>query len=275
MVAKVKFGWAYRRENRAALLARSMKTYATWRASVKDGYDWEPTPEYDPREYLLLHSQGNIGSCQGNSLADAGEHSLLLEHGVEVQLSRFWAYMVSQEADGINGDSGSTLEGGGRAARDVGICLEDSFSYPSTYTKGKAFYRANREKLLPEAENYKLLGEVPISTWSDAVRFLQSRTGPIQTGIMWGSSMDVGWEITKYTPGDGGHSTLFCGYLRVRSWPDEIGLLMKNSWGLGWGRDGYGLVAKPAFESMVRTKYNLFVGRSGAQTPVSNRPPDL
>lgn len=267
-------GWRYDRENQAAILSRSMNTYVTWRKNLLE-YDWEPPAEWDPRHWFDIESQGNIGSCQGNAMASAVEHAYMLKYGPEIQLSRFWSYVTSQEEDGISGDQGSTLDGGGRAVAKVGICKESSFPYPRSYQEGMSFYRSNRSRLLEEAAQFKLKGEVPIATWDDAVAYLKSLAGSIQTGIMWGSSMDRGWEITSYSPGSGGHSTLIPGFLKVESWEDGIGLLMKNSWGTGWGREGWCLINKRAFEQMLRTRWNIFVGRSESESPAPQPVPDV
>lgn len=267
-------GWRSDLENRSAILQRGLNPYAKWRQAAWE-YTFEKPKELDPREWFDVHSQGNIGSCQGNALADAVELAYGLKYGPEIQLSRFWAYKVSQEADGINGDQGSTLEGGSKAVTNVGICLESSFPYPGNYSQGVSFYNQNKQKLLQEAANYKLKGHVPLGSWKDVVDFLATRSGIVQIGIMWGSSMDVGWEIKSYSPGGGGHSVDLAGYLEVSGWPDGIGLLLKNSWGTGWGRNGWALCSKAAIEGMLRAQFTVFIGRAEAESPVPYQPPDI
>lgn len=267
-------GWRYEIENRAAILARSLPKYAEWKQNLKD-YPWEPAPEIDPRDWFKMESQGSLGSCQGNALASCTEYAYLLKYGPQIELSRMWAYLVSQEEDGISGDSGSTLEGGGAAASSRGLCLESSFPYPNSYSAGRSFYNANKAKLAPEALNYKLMGEVPLATWDDCVLFLKSRTGSIQTGLMWSTSCDVEWEQKSYSPGNGGHSTVLCGYLKVDGWPDGIGLLHKNSWGTDWGRGGWTLIHKNAIEAMLKARNNLFIGRTESESPIPTPKPDL
>lgn len=265
--------WRHDLEDEKAILKRSMQTYSAWRDAVL-AYDHPRPAEVDPREWFDIESQGNLGSCAGNAVASCAEYCYMLRYGPEIQLSRMWAYLTAQQQDNINGDSGSTLDGCGKATKSIGICLESSFPYPTSYSKGLAFYKQNKATLEQEAANYKLNAEVPITTWGDCVDFIAT-TGPVQTGIMWGSSMDVGWEIKNYSPGSGGHSTVFCGYLKVNGWPDGIGLLMKNSWGTGWGREGWALVHRNAFEQMLRGQWNLFVGRSDSASPEPKPKPDI
>ena len=267
-------GWRFELENRAAIMARSMETYYAWRRSLEE-YDWTEAEEIDPREWFDIESQGNLGSCAGNAVASCAEYCYHLKYGPEIQLSRMWAYLTAQEASGITGDTGSTLDGCTMAVSKRGICLEESFPYPKSYNEGLSYYRANKSRLAEEAANYKLLGEVPINSWDDAVRFLKSRTGAIQTGLLWSSSCDVEWEQKSYSPGSGGHSTALVGYLPVSGWPSGIGLLHKNSWGTGWARGGYSLIHKAAFDVMLRTKYNIFVGRAEAESPTPIVTPDL
>jgi hypothetical protein len=59
------------------------------------------------------------------------------------------------------------------------------------------------------------------------------------------------------------------------SWPDGIGLLMKNSWGPGWGRDGWAVIHKAAYEGMLRSKWNIMIGRAQAESPLPQPTPDV
>ena len=267
-------GYRFDLENRAAILNRGLRHYAAWRKKVED-YDHLRPKEIDSRGWFDVHNQGNIGSCQGNALADAIELAYMLKYGPEIQLSRFFAYRESQIQDGINGDQGSTLDGGTKAVEQVGLCLESSFPYPNSYSSGLSFYNANRSRLREEAKNYKANGAIPLGSWDDMVEFLATRSGIVQIGIMWGRSMDAGWEIKSYSPGGGGHSVNFVGYLEVSGWPDGIGLLLKNSWGTNWGRGGYCLCHKNAVDAMVRSSWNVFIGRSQAESPEPNIDPDI
>lgn len=265
-------GWLHERENRAAILARSLPTYSDWKASL-DQYQWEPPKELDPREFWKVSNQGQMGSCQGNALADSAEICNLLRTGEYVQLSRNWAYYCSQKFDGLIGrDQGSTLDGGGKAAGQVGFVLESDFAYTDNYRQGLSQFQARYDELLPKAAQFQMHGEVPLQSYDDILLFLQSLAGPVQIGVMWG--LGTGWEIKQYRAGSGGHSVVFAGYLRVNGWP-KPGLLQANSWGPQVGEGGWQLWHPDAVEAACRHQWNVFIGRSDMRSPVPRPKPDL
>lgn len=260
-------GYAYNHENQAAILQRSIPTYCRWRAEVDDMGVWKVPDELDPREWYDIHNQGNQGSCQGHSLADSVDYCHYLETGIEVNTSRGFAYLASQQADGLLGsDQGSTLNGGSKAAI-FGIPLETRFPYTESYRALLTKYRnESAEILLDETNLWHLKGEVPLATEEDCFRFLSTRSGIIQIGIMWG--LPDAWEITSYSSGGGGHAVTIAGYLKVSTagWNGR-GYLLKNSWGEVWGKSGWCLLKPSVLTQMLKARYTVFIGRSQPETP--------
>ncbi len=92
------------------------------------------TPDrVDPRKHMLwdkgflkTENQGQIGSCQGQSLTECGEFCYTLKTGLVIQFSRMFAYIESQKHNNIRTDSGSTLTGGTHAAKNVGSVAKRS-----------------------------------------------------------------------------------------------------------------------------------------------------
>ena len=230
-------------------------------------YDWRPPAQLDPRAWFDIHDQGRVGSCQGNSLADAVEFAHLIATGEEVQLSRSFSYMSSQEKDGLLGsDSGSTLSGGTWAAAR-GVPDESLFPYQSSYREMLSAYRDSRDKVLA-GPLYQCAQAVGIYSSDEAVAFLGSFSGAIQIGLDWNVALTDGWEIKKYQPARrGGHAVLICGYVPVASWKEKYGLLLKNSWSKTWGRDGWALVKPSAFDQMINARYTTAIGRSDCTAP--------
>lgn len=231
----------------------------------------DPPAELDPRAWFDLHNQGSVGSCQGQSLADAVEFAHLMQTGEEVQISRAFAYLRSQEHDGLLGrDAGSTLSGGTTAARE-GIPPERAFPYVASYRSILSTYRSARDSL---PKTYRCKQAARINSYDEVLEFLQRGLGCVHIGIRW--SLPNQWEITRY-PGarGGGHAVNLVGYLRVDSWPSP-GILLKNSWGSGWGRNGYALLHPTAVDQMAKAQWNVFVGRFEAEsTPAPNVEIDL
>lgn len=258
-------GWRHDVENRAAILSRSLRTYAAWRESLGQ-YSWEPPKEIDPRPYWAVSNQLQMGSCQANSLADAAELCGLLANGQYVQLSRNWPYYWSQHFSGLLGrDAGSTLDGGTKCAQQIGFLREEDFPYTDNYREGLSRWNSQKDSLLAKAGEFKMLGEVPLQSYDDIYHFLASGAGVVQIGVLWGVGTE--WEIRRYRGGGGGHSVLYAGYLQVEGWP-KPGLLQPNSWGRAVGRDGWQLWHPDAVEAACRSKYSTFVGRSEARVPI-------
>ena len=254
-------------ENHAEIIQRGMPAYAQWKKSF-DEYDWEPPKELDPREWFDVHNQGSVGSCQGQSLADGAEFSHIIAYGKEIQISRGFAYLSTQEFDNLLGrDSGSTLSGGSKAAKR-GLPYEEKFPYVANYNQLLRSYRQQKSSLLSDDANlFKLKSAIPIQGSEDAYRFLSSWSGAIHIGITW--TLRNQWEHTSYSTrgGGGGHAVLIPGYLHVSSWPMGIGFLLKNSWSQNWGRNGWALIHPRAFDSMMRAQWGVGIGRSDMSAP--------
>lgn len=221
--------------------------------------------------FLQVENQGSIGSCQGNSLTECGEFCYTLATGLVIQLSRMFAYLISQMADGIKGDRGSTLNGGTKAARDVGFCPESNAPYPSSYP-GWSWVTSKMKEL---AAKIKLRSHAVIKTVDAAKQFLGSGLGVLQIGMGWNDYMqpDSDGCITNWRPTArmGGHAVTIVGYVLDSDVGRESGdgywFLLKNSWGLRWGKRGYAYVSPRAMQLILGHQWTVLIGRSDMDTP--------
>lgn len=230
----------------------------------------------DPRKsplaekgWLKVENQGQIGSCQGQSLTECAEFCWATATGGNViQLSRMYAYLRSQQFDDIRGDSGSTLSGGTKTAKE-GICLEAIGPYTSSYPGWNWITQAMTEN----AKNYKLKTHSVIRSADEVRQYIGSGIGIVQIGIAWNSTMtpDSRGCIRRWSPGGGGHAIVLCGYL-----PDsDVGAqsskgwwaLLKNSWGSRWGVGGYAYVDPNAINQMLSHQWTVMIGRSDMEVP--------
>lgn len=257
-------GYRYDLENAAEISYFGNPSYEIWKSDFPTNIEWPE--EIDPRSWFDIHNQGRQGSCQGQALADSVEYAVYLDTGTEIQISRSFAYLGTQEFDGLLGrDSGSTLAGGTKAAAR-GLPLESVVPYTDNYREALSRYRSQKDSILSNPESlYKLDGAIPLRSEEDCYNFLRSRSGIIQIGIAW--TVPNAWEIKSYRGGGGGgHSVNLAGILKVASWGGR-GYLLKNSWGEGWGRNGWALVHPNAISSMLKTRFTVFVGRSKSIIP--------
>jgi hypothetical protein len=199
--------------------------------------DIEGPAEFDPRKIIPIVSQGNMGACVGNS----GFYCLRLCGyfcgGDLVMLSRMFAYLEAQRASGFFGsDQGAAIIGMAKAAEKVGICLESTFPYPSSYTTRipKAAYE--------EAKNYKLFGHTVVHSYAEVFTFLKGRLGGVQFGFPLVRSVDQnrsGLIEELSGPSRGGHAMCWLGISERKDSKGRNYLWGPQTWGLGWGNKGW------------------------------------
>lgn len=254
-------------EDRPLLVQKLKAATELWEYSCRSS-SWEEPDEIDPRGWFDVHNQGRVGSCQGYSACDAAEYTLMIAHGVERQLSPGWTYLASQEEDGLLGrDSGSTLAGGSVALRR-GIPEESAFRYQANYSTLLKNYRSQKTSVMEGGNLYRVSGAVRIMDSGACRAFLGGWTGAVQIGIQWSVKLSSGWEVSSYSAsGGGGHAVLICGYIKHPTWPEQYGFLLKNSWDRTWGKDGWALVKPSAFDSMMRSRGAIAIGRSDMLAP--------
>ena len=266
-------GYAIEFENRDRLRATSTPAELLFQGDLPDRVDPRKSALWS-QDWLRIENQGQIGSCQGNALTECLEYCYpVATNGLVKQFSRMYAYIRSQQFSNIKGDSGSTLEGGSKAALD-GICTEATAPYPSGYPGWSYITQPMRD----EAQFYRLESHTEITSADHLKQFIGSGIGIVQIGIMWGNEMtpDSNGCIRSFSGrGGGGHSVVFCGYvheddIKQKSNAGWWGLL-KNSWGTRWGVGGFAYVDPRAIDSMIRHQWSSFYGRSEMKTP-SPRP---
>lgn len=86
-------------------------------------------------------NQGRLGSCQGNAQSSGVERIVYVATRKAVQLSRIYAYLRTQEMDGLIGrDVGSSISSGGKCALE-GLPVEELTGYPDAYPDRNAINR--------------------------------------------------------------------------------------------------------------------------------------
>lgn len=261
-------GYAIEQEDREGLAVNSVICKTLSMGDLPDRVDPRRHPKFS-EGWLRVENQMSIGSCQGCSLTECAEYSWVVGGGEVVQLSKMFAYLVSQMYDRITSDRGSTLSGGTKCVKEVGICTDATAPYPSRYPG----HRWVTDEMKREAATYKMQSHTVLKSSDDVKRYIGSGIGIVHIGISWGRAMtpDSNGLIRSFSPGGGGHAVVFCGYV-----PDsEVGhrstkgywLLLKNSWSTRWGLKGFAYVDPSAVDQMLSHRWSVFVGRSDMDTP--------
>lgn len=261
-------GYAIDKEDRESIFREGIPAeYLTMR-ELPVRVDPRQTELYKSGNWLPTEDQLSIGACQGNALTENFEFCHAIVTGKVKAYSRMYAYIGSQMEDGIRTDSGSTLSGGTRLAKK-GCASEAKAPYPNRYP-GWGYLT---EEMRRDAVD-KLNSATPIRKAEEMKRYLGSGIGIVQIGMSWGRSNnpDAKGCITSFSPGRGGHSVVYCGYV-----PDEdVGVssgsfgywfIKKNSWGNRWGIRGIAYVRPDVVDAQIRHQWSVFLGRSDLATP--------
>lgn len=262
-------GYAIELENREELFAQCVSAEYLMMGELPSKMDPRQTKLYTENGWMPTEDQLSIGACQGNALTENFEFNYTIDTGEVLQFSRMYAYIGSQKIDGINGDRGSTLNGGTKLAMK-GICTEKVGPYPRSYP-GHAYIT---QAMVDDAVNYKMNSATVIKTAEEMKQYLGSGIGVVQIGMPWGSSNnpDAKHCITSFSAGRGGHSVVYCGYV-----PDDVvgassgkfgyWFLKKNSWGTRWGLRGFAYVRPDVAQAQMNHNYSVFIGRSSMVHP--------
>lgn len=235
-----KLGYAIEQEDRPALMESGVDVgFMLARASAAMP---EFNPVVHPMTLLDPLDQKNQGACQGHSLAMIFTICYFLSTGRILHFSRAAAYYLSQRKDKINGDRGSTLNGGQWVATNHGLCLETDWNYPNQYDP--------RE---PAGVKYpfKLVASKPTRDPGEVRAWLDLGL-PVQDGIIWNNSVSRTLCTNYNGSGGGGHSTT----LWTKS-PDS-NYRRINSWGM-WDSDGCNENTPSALDQQVRHSFSTHI----------------
>lgn len=212
-------------------------------------------------EFHVRHNQGSMGSCQGHSITSCVERLLTVGRTHKgTQLSRIYAYLASQQIDGLLGaDRGSTISAGVKIALK-GIPTEDRIPYPSPARYPGS---AKRREILDAWDSHQTAPYAAKSSWKvprdpEAIRQFIAGGGAINLGILWYSGIvPRNRVVTRFNSNarGGGHAISILGYE-----PDRFTIL--NSHG-----DGLFYVMDDAMMQMLNHSWTAAVGVLGSVEP--------
>lgn len=229
--ARIKFGWLKDKPdvNDYPFMARP-EVIAVLPASV------------DLRAYdTTIENQGNLGSCTAHAGTGIFEWLAKYKTGKYVDGSRSFLYKEAQDRAGLVGDVGAYLRDTAAVLADEGLPPESIWSYsmypqePTPAVKAEAIksHADSYWRLDPAGStNAQLLNNIKVA--------LTTTVRPPMFGfICYNSIFSVGSSGMIPIPSGeaeaGGHAVMAIGYDDAKS-----ALLIKNSWGLNWGANGYG-----------------------------------
>lgn len=186
-----------------------------------------------------VYDQGQLGSCTANAIGAALEFDQMKQNLSPIFVpSRLFIYYNERAMEGtINSDSGAQIRDGMKSVANQGACPEDIWPYNI----------ANFE-VQPTDACYQAALQHKAILYQRVTRDLTQMKGCLASGYpyVFGFTVYASFESaqvaqTGHAPmpqhGEqvlGGHAVLAVGYDDANQW-----FIVRNSWGTGWGMQGY------------------------------------
>jgi C1A family cysteine protease len=197
-----------------------------------------------------IEDQEALGSCTANAGVGLLEYFQKRAYGKHLDASRLFLYKVTRNLMGIKGDEGAELRTTMKAMVLFGIPPESYWPY-----KIEAFDEEPQAFCYAFAQSYKTTkyyrldpaGQSTDKTMVAVKKSLAAGLPPMFGFTVFSSIPPTGegkGEIPFPSVGDsveGGHAIVAVGYDDKKKVGKDTGaLLIRNSWGTGWGDKGYG-----------------------------------
>ena len=184
-----------------------------------------------------VENQGNLGSCTGNALAGALEFLEQKDRISFMNVSRLFIYYNERALEGsIKSDSGAMIRDGIKTLKHQGVCAEKKWPYIISKFAVKPGPACYKEALDHQITSYRRILTL------DEMRRCLAEGFPFVFGFTVYESFEsqaVAKTGTVPMPRKservlGGHAVLGVGYN-----DKQKRFIVRNSWGTGWGKQGY------------------------------------
>jgi C1A family cysteine protease len=212
----------------------------------------------DLREWCSpVEDQGMLGSCTAHAGAGIIEYYERKSFGKHIDASRLFLYKVTRNLMKMKGDTGAYLRTTIGAMVLFGVPPEDYWPYADDEKK---FDKEPPAFCYAFAQNYQTIKyyrhdppETPANTILNRVKTYLASGHPAMFGFTVYNSIEQADKTGKIPfPSsrekiEGGHAVAAVGYDDSMKTQNKYGqkettgaLLIRNSWGKGWGEEGYG-----------------------------------
>jgi C1A family cysteine protease len=198
-----------------------------------------------------VYDQGQIGSCTANAIAAAFGFDVLKQGLPAFDPSRLFIYYNERAMEGHVGyDSGAAIRDGVKSVHTLGVCSESEWPYDDTpaTSDGGPFPAGARDGEKPPASAYADALKNTATSYQRVSRNLDHLRACLASGypFVFGFTVYESFEskdvastgvVPMPAPHEGtlgGHAVLAVGYDDAQK-----RFIVRNSWGTGWGLDGY------------------------------------
>lgn len=186
----------------------------------------------------VIYDQGNIGSCTANSMGGVFQFEQIKQEIPNFIPSRLFIYYNTRAMEGtINSDAGATLRNTIKTMADNGACPEKMWPYH------KCFKKKPTDDCYAEGLKNQVIEYLRVDHNLYNIRVCLAEGHPISFGMMlFESFMSDYVTNTGIVPmpdlskegSIGGHAVMLVGYDDTKQQ-----FIVRNSWGTGWGDNGY------------------------------------
>jgi C1A family cysteine protease len=184
--------------------------------------------------------QGSMGSCAAHAAVAVFEWLQKAKTSKFFQGSRMFIYKEARDLDGSTGDVGTYLRSVASVMANEGVPPEAIWQYSSNLLNTEPTAAVKTEAIKAHADSYwRLDGNTQNETINNIKAAVATNGLPVMFGCtVYNSIFNTGSDGMIPAPGGsvaGGHAMAIMGYDDAKQ-----RFLIKNSWGVGWGANGYG-----------------------------------
>jgi C1A family cysteine protease len=210
----------------------------------------------DLRAYCSpVENQGSLGSCTANAVVGLVEYFERRAHGRYIDASRLFLYKVTRDLLHWHGDTGAYLRSTMGALALFGVPPEEYWPYQiAVYDQEPTGFCFSFAQNYQAIQYYRLdsVGTAPATLLTRIKANLVAGLPPVFGFTVYSSIAQAGTSGRIPYPGAGekvlgGHAMLVIGYddnLKITNQntgaSTKGALIVRNSWGIGWGDHGYG-----------------------------------
>jgi C1A family cysteine protease len=178
-----------------------------------------------------IRNQGSQGTCYAQSAACIKEWHEYRDYGFLGQLSPQFFYNHRKNIYDDNGknDSGMYSRDVMKLLTTVGICTEHTYPYGKIEDKKDIL-----EAVYNEAKSHLIKAYAKVSGLEKTKRSLYENGPCFITFPVYQYTSEFWKKTETKNKNVGGHAVVLVGYT-------EEGFIVRNSWGVNWGENGYGI----------------------------------
>ena len=220
----------------------------------------QTTGDVDLRAYCTDSNQGSLSSCVGNATADAVEIISAISGQGRTELSRLFVYAMARILNGnLNEDGGTYIRSAFESLAKFGICEETFWPYVARQVHTSPSFAAQQRARGHKIHSYYRIKAEGNRRVEDAIAALRAHKP-----VVFGTKLNEAFYSVRSMapvgvpkgPFIGGHAMVLVGY-------ENGNFIAKNSWGTGWGDNGYWTMA-PEYLAWAST-WDVWVPTLGSE----------